>query len=242
MRRAPSWLRAEIFEPAGAQCLTVGDDDRSGLPRAGSKVPIPRHVPTPGGTRAARARAPLNPNGRYGHLSGRWADDDPQDRVAGSRYPWLRVREVATHRSSRPMGGATGRILGHRAGRRMFVGVLALAGLALAACGPLKPPPEPPPPPEPGCTPICLPGQEPQQDPNAKIVQPDPEPTPDCVPICPPSDGGGQPQVNARPRAKCVRIPIPCVPGVDIPDCVNFCPPGQEPPPPQAALEPGPEV
>ncbi|HMG28181.1 MAG TPA: hypothetical protein VKH36_15355 [Acidimicrobiia bacterium] len=124
----------------------------------------------------------------------------------------------------------------------MFVGVLALAGLALAACGPLKPPPEPPPPPEPGCTPICLPGQEPQQDPNAKIVQPDPEPTPDCVPICPPSDGGGQPQVNARLRAKCVRIPIPCVPGVDIPDCVNFCPPGQEPPPPQAALEPGPEV
>jgi hypothetical protein len=36
-----------------------------------------------------------------------------------------------------------GRILGHRAGRRVFIGVLALAGLALAACEPLKPAPEP---------------------------------------------------------------------------------------------------
>ena len=38
-----------------------------------------------------------------------------------------------------------------------------------------------------------------------------------------------------------MRIPIPCVPGVEIPDCVNFCPPGQEPPP-AAAVEPGTEV
>ena len=144
----------------------------------------------------------------------------------------------------------------------MLLGVLALAGLALAACEPLKPAPEPPPPPEvppicipntggggpsafaapapapePGCTPICLPGQEPQQAPNAEIVQPDPQPAPDCVPICPPSGGGGQPQLQAR--ARCIRIPIPCVPGVDIPDCVNFCPPGQEQPAPAAALEPG---
>jgi hypothetical protein len=36
-----------------------------------------------------------------------------------------------------------GRIVQSRAGRRMFVGVLALAGLALVACEPLKPPPDP---------------------------------------------------------------------------------------------------
>jgi hypothetical protein len=57
-----------------------------------------------------------------------------------------------------------GRIFRHRAGRRMFVGVLALAGLA----------------------------------------------------------------------RRCIRIPIPCLPGVDIPDCVNFWPPGQETQPPAA--------
>jgi hypothetical protein len=86
----------------------------------------------------------------------------------------------------------------------MFVGVVALAGLALAACAPPKPAPEPT--------------------------------TPDCVPICPPSDGGGgQPMLNAQVRQRCLRIPIPCVPGVAIPDCVNFCPPGQDSPPPAAA-------
>jgi len=79
-----------------------------------------------------------------------------------------------------------GRIVRSRAGRRMFVGVLAIGGLALAACAPVKPPPELPPaeqpqicipdrgadpralaeapPTEPGCTPICLPGQEPQPE------------------------------------------------------------------------------
>ena len=163
-----------------------------------------------------------------------------------------------------------GRILGHRAGRRVFVGVLALAGLALAACEPLKPAPEPPPPPElppicvpngiggepggftpqaapapePGCTPICLPGQEPQPDPTTKAqlgTEPTDPTAPDCVPICPPSDGGGQPQLNAQARVRCIRIPIPCVPGFDIPDCVNFCPPGQDQPVPTAALEPAPE-
>jgi hypothetical protein len=161
-----------------------------------------------------------------------------------------------------------GRILGQHAGRRMFVGVLALAGLALAACAaPLKQAPEPPPPkelppicvpdpirevpgvpnlaspapaPEPGCTPICLPGQG--EDPRMK-VQPAPEPTtPDCVPICPPSDGGGRPpEQNAQAQQRCVRIPIPCVPGAEIPDCVNFCPPGQEAPA-APAVAPGPDV
>jgi hypothetical protein len=153
-----------------------------------------------------------------------------------------------------------GRIVGHRAGRRMFVGVLALAGLALAACAPLKPAPETPPAPElppicipndrgggadpqssatpaptdPGCTPICLPGQN---DPSQKIVEPEPDPTePDCVPICPIADPGN-PQMNAAQR--CIRIPIPCVPGVEIPGCVSFCPPGQERPP-EAALDPEP--
>src|SRR5437868_10022241 len=81
------------------------------------------------------------------------------------------------------IGGTMGRTFRRRAGRRMFVGVLALAGLALVACEPLKQPPAPPPaelpqicipnntgdpraeaevaPTDPGCTPICLPGQEP---------------------------------------------------------------------------------
>jgi hypothetical protein len=148
-----------------------------------------------------------------------------------------------------------GRIFRHRAGRRMFVGVLALAGLALVACEPLKQPPAPPPPAElpqicipnnpgdprlmakaaptdPGCTPICLPGQEPQTDPNAQLAGPPPT-DPPCVPICPPSDPGAV-QPFAQARQRCIRIPIPCVPGVDIPGCVNFCPPGQDPQPPAA--------
>lgn len=151
-----------------------------------------------------------------------------------------------------------GRILRHRAGRRMFVGMLALAGLALVACEPLKQPPEPPPagelpqicipnptntgdprapaaavPTDPGCTPICLPGQDPQTDPNAKLADPGPAPAPACVPICPPSDPGTV-QPFAQAAQRCIRIPIPCLPGIDIPDCVNFCPPGQEPQPPAA--------
>jgi hypothetical protein len=147
-----------------------------------------------------------------------------------------------------------GRIFRHRAGRRMFVGVLALAGLALVACEPLKPPPAPPPaelpqicipndpgaprrladiaPTDAGCTPICLPGQEPPADPNAKLAETGPAPAPACVPICPPSDPGTvQPFARAR---GCVRFPVPCVPGVDLPGCVNFCPPGQDPQPPAA--------
>jgi hypothetical protein len=157
-----------------------------------------------------------------------------------------------------------GRIVRSRAGRRMFVGVLAIGGLALAACAPVKPAPEPPPevppicipnptnsgdpaaraepaPTEPDCTPICLPGQEPQPDTKAQLQEPAPtEPT--CVPICRPSDGGGgSPEASVQVQQRCIRIPIPCVPGVDIPDCVNFCPPGQEPPPAQEALEPAPE-
>jgi hypothetical protein len=148
----------------------------------------------------------------------------------------------------------------------MFVGVLALAGLALVACEPLKQPPEPPPPPalpticipnptavpraeadpaptDPGCTPICLPGQEPPADPNAQIADPGPAPAPDCVPICQPSTGGGDPQPFAAvaARQRCIRIPIPCLPGVDIPDCVNFCPPGQDPQQAPAAELKGPD-
>jgi hypothetical protein len=153
-----------------------------------------------------------------------------------------------------------GRIFRNRAGRRLFVGVVALGGLVLAACVPLKPPPEPPPPAElpqicipnntggvprataaiaptdPGCTPLCLPGQEPQTDPSTKLVGPGPAPAPACVPICPPSDPGAvQPYAQAAQR--CIRIPIPCVPGIDIPDCVNFCPPGQDMQPPAANAE-----
>ena len=159
-----------------------------------------------------------------------------------------------------------GRIFRHRAGRRMFVGVLALAGLALVACEPLKQPPAPPPaselpqicipnptytgdpralaeaaPTDPGCTPICLPGQEPQTDPNTKLADPGPAPAPACVPICPPSDPGTV-QPFAQAAQRCIRIPIPCLPGVDIPGCVNFCPPGQETQPPAANLEPAPEL
>jgi hypothetical protein len=130
-----------------------------------------------------------------------------------------------------------GRIVQSRAGRRMFVGVLALAGLALVACEPLKPPPESPPPElpqicipnqggdpralaepaptEPACTPICLPGQEPQPDTKAQI-EPGPVPAePACVPICQPSTGGGgNPEAFAQVRDRCIRIPVPCVPGV----------------------------
>jgi hypothetical protein len=146
----------------------------------------------------------------------------------------------------------------------MFVGVLALAGLALVACEPLKQPPAPPPPgelpqicipdntgvpraraddapAEPGCTPICLPGQEPQTTPNARLADPGLAPVPACVPICPPSDPGTVQRF--APRAPgCIRIPVPCVPGVDFPGCVNFCPPGQDPQPPAAdgqLIEPG---
>jgi len=152
-----------------------------------------------------------------------------------------------------------GRIFRHRAGRRMFVGVLALAGLALVACEPLKQPPAPPPPAElpqicipnntgdpralaeaaptdPGCTPICLPGQEPQTDPNAKLADPGPVPAPACVPICPPSDPGTV-QPFAQAAQRCIRIPIPCVPGIDIPGCVNFCPPGQDTQPPVSDVQ-----
>ena len=50
-----------------------------------------------------------------------------------------------------------GRIFRHRAGRRMFVGVLALAGLALVACEPLTQPPAAEPQLfEPRCTPLCV--------------------------------------------------------------------------------------
>src|SRR6476620_6704355 len=110
-----------------------------------------------------------------------------------------RAGEVVHHTIPQPTGGTMGRIFRHRAGRRMFVGVLALAGLALVACEPLKQPPEPPPaaelpqicipnptntgdpraqaepaPTDPGCTPICLPGQEPPTDPNTKLADPGP--------------------------------------------------------------------
>ena len=152
-----------------------------------------------------------------------------------------------------------GRIFRHRAGRRIFVGVLALAGLALVACEPLKQPPEPPPPAElpqicipnnpsdpraqaeaaptdPGCTPLCLPGQDPQTPPDAKLVDPGPAPAPACVPICPPSDPGAV-QPFAQAAQRCIRIPIPCVPGIDIPGCVNFCPPGQDTQPPVSDVQ-----
>ena len=153
-----------------------------------------------------------------------------------------------------------GRIVRSRAGRRMFVGVLAIGGLALAACAPVKPPadaPAPelpqicipnntgdpralaePAPTEPDCTPICLPGQEPPPDVTANL-QPGPVPAePECVPICLPSDGGGgSPEAFAAARVRCIRIPIPCVPGFEIPDCVNFCLPGQENQPPAADVE-----
>jgi hypothetical protein len=148
----------------------------------------------------------------------------------------------------------------------MFVGMLALAGLALVACEPLKQPPEPPPagqlplicipnatntgdprapaaavPTDPGCTPICLPGQDPQTDPNAKLADPGPAPAPACVPICPPSDPGTV-QPFAQAAQRCIRIPSPCVPGFEIPDCVNFCPQGQETQQPTASLDPPPEL
>jgi hypothetical protein len=57
--------------------------------------------------------------------------------------------------------------------------------------------------------------------------------------ICPPSDPGAvQPYAQAAQR--CIRIPIPCVPGLDIPGCVNFCPPGQgtQAPVAEAKLQP----
>ena len=157
-----------------------------------------------------------------------------------------------------------GRIVRSRAGRRMFVGVLAVGALALAACVPLKP--EPPPPPvdvpafeicvptgdprapaarvaaepggEPGpCVPICLPGQEP---PANELAAPAPEPA--CVPICLPGQEDPQ-QPEARVAApRCVPL-LPCLPGnggagmTDRSWCTNFCPPGQEQQPPEASAE-----
>ena len=147
----------------------------------------------------------------------------------------------------------------------MFVGVLALAGLALVACEPLKQPPAPPPtaelpqicipdrgadpralaeapPTEPGCTPICLPGQEPAADPGTKLVDPGPAPAPACVPICTPSDPGAvQPYAQAA-APRCVPL-LPCLPGNGDPGltdqswCTNFCPPGQDQQPPEASAE-----
>jgi hypothetical protein len=152
-----------------------------------------------------------------------------------------------------------GRIARHRAGRRLFVGALAVGALALAACVPLKPSPEPEPPvelpelcipdqvggdpralaepapaPEPGCTPICLPGQEPPPAERA-LAEPAPE-EPKCVPICP-IGGDPAPELNAQ-RVQCIRIPIPCLPGQDprTEGCVNFCLPGDELPP-EAAIQ-----
>ena len=71
--------------------------------------------------------------------------------------------------------------------------------------------------------------------------RPRPAPAPACVPICPPSDPGTV-QPFAQAAQRCIRIPIPCLPGVDIPGCVNFCPPGQGTPQPTANLEPVPEL
>ncbi len=153
-----------------------------------------------------------------------------------------------------------GRIFGHGARRRALVGAMAIAGLALVACEPLKPPappeaaPELPqlcvpngggppearlaPAPAPGgdCTPICLPGQEPPPPPPADARA---EPAaPACVPICIP---GQEPAPAPAPEAsraepRCVPI-FPCLPdqgGVRMTPqagCTNFCVPGQEPPP-----------
>jgi hypothetical protein len=173
-----------------------------------------------------------------------------------------------------------GRITGSVARRRVLVGVVAAGAFALAACaGPLKPAPEPDgaaalpniqicapgvtaPRPEarvaaePGerpCVPFCLPGQEPTPPEQSPFLEPAPEPeVPSCVPICPPDEGGGAPpDENALLAARCVRLPIPCLPGQEPPaepapaiepvpqppDCVNFCLPGQEGPPPEASAE-----
>jgi hypothetical protein len=140
----------------------------------------------------------------------------------------------------------------------MFVGVLAVGALALAACVPLKPPPEPEPPvelpelcipnpeprpeaalaepaPEPGCTPICLPGQEPPPDERA-LAEPAPEER--CIPICP-IGGDPAPELSAQ-RVQCIRIPIPCLPGQDprADGCLIFCLGGEERPPEAALLSP----
>ncbi|MFL6241975.1 MAG: hypothetical protein ACJ73V_02990 [Acidimicrobiia bacterium] len=147
----------------------------------------------------------------------------------------------------------------------MFVGVLALAGLALVACEPLKPPPESPPaeqpqicipdrgadtralaeaaPTEPGCTPICLPGQEPQPETKAQLADPGPTPAPACVPICLPGQEDQQKPELARAAAlRCAPL-LPCLPGgggaemTDQSWCTNFCPPGQDQQPPAASAE-----
>lgn len=71
---------------------------------------------------------------------------------------------------------------------------------------------------------------------------PGPVPAPACVPICPPSDPGTV-QPFAQAAQRCIRIPIPCLPGFEIPHCVNFCPPGQDPPAQETAnLEPAREL
>lgn len=173
-----------------------------------------------------------------------------------------------------------GRITGSLARRRVLVGVVAAGAFALGACaGPLKPAPEPDgapalpniqicapgvsvrPPAErlaqaPGqpalCVPFCLPGEEPTPPEQSPLLEPAPAPeVPSCVPICPPDEGGGAPpERSAQVSVRCVRIPIPCLPGQEPPaerepaleaeprpDCVNFCVPGQEGPPPEATAQ-----
>jgi hypothetical protein len=50
--------------------------------------------------------------------------------------------------------------------------------------------------------------------------------------------GRGKPGDDfAQARQRCIAIPIPCVPGVEIPNCMNFCPPGEETQPPAADIE-----
>jgi hypothetical protein len=159
-----------------------------------------------------------------------------------------------------------GRIVRSRAGRRTFVGVLAVGALALAACVPLKP--EPPPPPvdvpdfeicvptrdtrapaarvaaepggEPGpCVPLCEFGQVPP--PANELAEPAPVPT--CVPIClPGQEEPQQPELARVAVPRCVPL-LPCLPdngggGMSNQSwCTNFCPPGQEQQPPEVSAE-----
>jgi hypothetical protein len=102
-----------------------------------------------------------------------------------------------------------GRISRSLARRRVFVGVLALGALALAACAapPLKD--EAPPNGGVGLPELCIP----VDDPGGPVERFTAEADPDCLPICPPRDQLPPNQAFAQVEQRCVEIPVFCLPG-----------------------------
>jgi hypothetical protein len=100
-----------------------------------------------------------------------------------------------------------GRISRSLTRRRVFVGVLALGALALAACAPAPLKDEAPP--GGGLPELCIPTNG---GPVERVVA-EPEPEPDCLPICPPTEQVPPNETAAQAQQRCVEIPVFCLPG-----------------------------